>query len=288
MPMKDATTREAAKDGVGATRPVLALTDSPLDFSRRLGCPWLELACESTVEGFLDRLGRQPVSGFVLDVDAVLRAAALERGLLFELAGAFPLLRVRSAGQGGLNFLDDPERFVLQVRGQAPRPARHVPRVPVLLRAELRRASPGRAEGLPGLQPKLREEFETPPQLADDQSSSLRFGQPGSQLGSQLGSQPGRQAGRQAADQGAGQPALFLDLSACGGALGCETLLTPGEELHLRFLELEDTAPVTALVCWSGQRGRRSGRRCAGVRFLNMRPGQARELAERGLCSAAG
>lgn len=260
MPMKDATTREAAKDGVGATRPVLALTDSPLDFSRRLGCPWLELACESTVEGFLDRLGRQPVSGFVLDVDAVLRAAALERGLLFELAGAFPLLRVRSAGQGGLNFLDDPERFVLQVRGQAPRPARHVPRVPVLLRAELRRASPGRAEGLPGLQPKLREEFETPPQLADDQSSSLRFG----------------------------QPALFLDLSACGGALGCETLLTPGEELHLRFLELEDTAPVTALVCWSGQRGRRSGRRCAGVRFLNMRPGQARELAERGLCSAAG
>lgn len=286
MRMNVATMREAAKEGAGATRPVLVLADNPPDFAARLGCPWLELACEATVAGFLDRLGRQPVSGFVLDVDTVLRAAALERGLLFELAGAFPLLRVRSAGQGGLSFLDDPEHFVLQVRGQAPRPARHVPRVPVLLRAELCRASPGQAGGLPGLQTELPEEraaLELSPQRGGSKSSGRQLGQP---VTHPIGQQVTQPVG-QATAQSAGQPALFLDLSACGGALGCEVLLTRGEELHLRILELEDTAPVTALVCWSGQRGRSSGRRCAGVRFLNMRPGQARELAERRLCSAA-
>lgn len=281
-----AARREAAKEGTGATRPVLVLADSPPNFADRLGCPWLELACESTVGGFLERLGRQPVSGFVLDVDTVLRAAALERGLLFELAGAFPLLRVRSAGQGGLSLLDDPERFVLQVRGQAPRPARHVPRVPVLLRAELCRASPGQAGRLPELQPELPEESGALELSLKPRGNQFTCQHLGQATGQHIAQQFTRTAD-QASAQSAGQPALFLDLSACGGALGCEALLTPGEELHLRILELEDTAPVSALVCWSGQRGKRSGRRCAGVRFLNMRPGQARELAERRLCSAA-
>lgn len=255
MRMRDAAaTPEAAKEGPGLARPVLALVENPEDFATRLGCPWLELDCETTVAGFLDRLGRQPVSGFVLEVDAVLRAAALERGLLFELAGAFPLLRVRSSGKGDLKILDDPESFVQQVRGQSPRPARHVPRVPVLLRAELRRT-----RGLSA--------------SAANVAGSSAFSAP-----------------RGAPLHGAGvegQPALFLDLSPCGGALGCDVLLTPGEELDLRILELKDSAPVAALVCWSGQRGSRSGRRCAGVRFLNMLPGQASELVEHRLRAAA-
>lgn len=258
--------RDAAKaetGDAGKKRTVLALTETPADFAERLDCPWLELTCESTVGGFLERLGQQPVSGFVLEVDTVLRAAGPERGLLFELAGAFPLLRVQSAGRGGLSYLDDVEQFLRQVRGQVPRPTRHVPRVPVLLRAELRRTQ----HFLAGAQ-----DMTSVAPFAAARSFSRVTPRAGAHRESPL-SQPG-------------QPALFLDLSPCGGALGCDAELVPGEELDLRILELMDTAPIAALVCWSGRRGSRSGRRCSGVRFLNMRPGQARELDERRLRAA--
>ena len=256
--------REAAKEGTGASRPVLVLADTPPNLADHLGCPWLELVWESTVGGFLERLAQQPVSGFVLEVDTVLRTAGPERGLLFELAGVFPLLRVRSAGRDGLRILDDAEWFLRQVRGQVPRPARHVPRVPVLLRAELRRTQ----HVLAGAHAAA-----SAAPFASARSSSCVPPQAG--------------ARREPPVLPPGQPALFLDLSACGGALGCDAELIPGEELDLRILELADTAPIAALVCWSGRRGSRSGRRCSGVRFLNMRPGQARELDERRLRAAA-
>lgn len=261
--MQERDAAKAAMGNAGMNRTVLALTETPADFAARLGCPWLEFACESTVGGFLERLGQQPVSGFVLEVGTVLRAAGPERGLLFELAGAFPLLRVRSAGQGGLSFLDDAERFLRQVRGQVPRPARHVPRVPVLLRAELRR--PQRV--LAGAH-------------AVTSAATVASARSSSRVPPRAG------ARREPPFLPPAQPALFLDLSACGGALGCDAELCPGEELDLRILELADTSPIAAQVCWSGRRGSRSGRRCSGVRFLNMRPGQARELDERRLRAA--
>jgi len=217
---------------------VLVLTDGSPDYDADLGFPWLEPIYEATVAGLLERLADQPVSGFVLELDKVLHASGAERESLFQLSEAFPLLRVRRSGQGGaLAYLDDLERFAIQVRALSPRLARHVPRVPVLLRAVLRRSGQEASSG----------------------------GVPDGTAGEVSG----------------GLPATFLDLSVCGGALGCDAELAPGEELGVRFLELSDAAPITALVCWSGRRGRGGKRRCAGVRFLDMSPSQARELGER-------
>lgn len=224
---------KATERGGGPPRPVLVLTDRPPDYSAVLGFPWLEPLFESSVAGLLERLAGQSVSGFVLELDKVLHASGLEREHLFQLSEAFPLLRVRREEQGGLAFLDDVERFAVQVRELSPRLARHVPRVPVLLGAVLRRRDPGAPE-------------------AAAKSTSA-----------------------------GGLPATFLDISACGGALCCETELGPGEELGVRILDLADAAPITALVCWSGRRGRNATRRCVGVRFLDMSPAQVRELGER-------
>jgi hypothetical protein len=211
----------------------MVLTERPQDYAAALGFPWLEPVHEATVAGLLERLAEQPVSGFVLELDKVLHAGPAERETLFQLSEAFPLLRVRRLERGdGVSFLDDLERFALQVRAVAPRLARHVPRVPVLLHALLLRQGHGQREG-------------------------AREGD---------------------AD---GLPATILDISTCGGALCCDAELEPGEELGVRILGLSSQEPVTALVCWSGRRGRDALRRCIGVRFLHMSPGLARELGER-------
>lgn len=232
---------KATQRGGENPRPVLVLTERPPDYESVLGFPWLEPLYESTVAGLLERLADQPVSGFVLELDKVLHATGPEREHLFQLSEAFPLLRVRRSEQsGGLAYLDDLERFAIQVRALSPRLARHVPRVPVLLRAVLRRQGHG---------PLDREADGTANGWAD------------------------------------GLPATFLDLSVCGGALCCDAELDPGEELGVRILELADAAPVTALVCWSGRRGRDAMRRCVGVRFLDMTPSQTRELNDRYLGS---
>jgi len=224
---------QETQSGGGVSRPVLVLTDGSPDYDADLGFPWLAPIYEATVAGLLERLTDQPVSGFVLELDKVLHAPGAERESLFQLSEAFPLLRVRRSEQGGvLTYLDDLERFAIQVRALSPRLARHVPRVPVLLRGVLRRSGKGASSD----------------------------GAPGGMSG--------------------GLPATFLDLSACGGALGCDAELDPGEELGVHILELSDAAPVTALVCWSGLHGK-GGKRRAGVRFLNMSPGQAQELGER-------
>lgn len=217
-------------DGGELARPVLVLAARPQDYADDLAAPGLAPLYVPDVAELLERLAGQPVCGFVLEMDKVLHAPALERGHLFELAEAFPLLRARGARQGGPPvYLDDPLDFVAEVRGFAPRPARHVPRVPVLLHAVLARRSGLGQEAL---------------------------------------------------------PATILDLSACGGALNCETEFAPGEELSLRILELSDPEPLPALIRWSGLRGRAKCRRCAGVRFLGMRPGQAEELGQRFLGGA--
>jgi hypothetical protein len=226
---------KATQSGGGIPRPVLVLTERPPDYESVLGFPWLEPLYESTVAGLLERLAAQPVSGFVLELDKVLHAPGPEREQLFQLSEAFPLLRVRRSEQGGgFAYLDNLERFAIQVRALSPRLARHVPRVPVLLRAVLQRRGPGPADAAGGL------------------------------------------------------PATFLDLSVCGGALCCDAELGPGEELGVRILDLADAVPLTALVCWSGWRGRDAKRRCVGVRFLNMSPSQAKELGERYLGSTPG
>jgi len=219
----------ATQHGSGAPKPVLVLTERAPDYEAALGFPWIEPLYESTVAGLLERLANQPVSGFVLELDKVLHATGMEREHLFQLSEAFPLLRVRRSEQGGtLAYLDDLERFAIQVRSQSPRLARHVPRVPVLLSAMVYRHERGTSE-----------------YVAD------------------------------------GLPATFLDISACGGALCCNTELDPGEELGVRILEFSDATPFTALVCGSGRRGRDAMRRCVGVRFLAMSPGQTRERGER-------
>ncbi len=211
-------------------RPVLVLAGRPQDYADDLTVPGLAPLFVPDVAELLGRLAGQAVSGFVLEVDKVLHAPALERGHLFELAEAFPLLRARGARQDGSPvYLDNPLDFVAQVRGFDPRPARHVPRVPVLLHALLTRRNGNGHEVL---------------------------------------------------------PATILDLSACGGALNCEAEFAPGEELSVSIQELNDSEPLPALICWSGLRGRATCRRCVGVRFLGMRPGQAEEIGQRFLGGA--
>lgn len=226
--------RGAHSTGQELPRPVLVLSGRSPQYASLLDYSWVEPIYEPSVESFLARLARQPVSGFVLDLDQVLHAPRPERDHLFQLAGTFPLLRVRCGGQVcGLSCLDDRERFAGLVRVQPPRLARHAPRVPVLLRAVLRRKS--RAE-------------------RPDVSATI------------------------------------LDLSVCGGALNCTQGLDCGEELDVRILDLADSSAMPALVCWAGRRGGRvgrvgqagrPGRLCAGLRFLSMRPEQARELGAR-------
>jgi len=140
---------KATQSGGGVPRPVLVLTERWPDYESVLGFPWLEPLYESSVAGLLERLADQPVSGFVLELDKVLHATGMEREHLFQLSEAFPLLRVRRSEQGGLACLDDLERFALLVRGLSPRLARHVPRVPVLLGAVLRRHERGPQDRAP-------------------------------------------------------------------------------------------------------------------------------------------
>lgn len=75
-----------------------------------------------------------------------------------------------------------------------------------------------------------------------------------------------------------GLPADILDVSSQGGLLSANRPLKG--DLPLRILDIADQSPVTARVCWSRPPGRGS-RHGAGVRFLDIRPGQAGELTER-------
>lgn len=78
--------------------------------------------------------------------------------------------------------------------------------------------------------------------------------------------------------------AILLDVSSTGGLIAGGGALEPGHLVQLRIPALSDSAPITAGVCWSGGKGRR---RRAGVRFMEIRPEQARELAAQGEDSPA-
>lgn len=223
--MRESERKNQTQNNVG--RAVLVLAERPLDYADDLKDPGLVPIFVSSVEGLQDALSERLVSGFVLEVDTVLRANALDRGHLFQLAEAFPLLRaLRSNQDVAPRYLDDLNAFAEEVRGFSPRPARHVPRVPVLLRALLQRRKGGLGEAV--------------------------------------------------------VPATLLDISACGGSLNCEQEFDPGEELTLRIMELSDPSPLEVVICWCGRRDRRGSLGCcAGVRFLNVHPGQARELGMR-------
>lgn len=203
-------------DGV---RKVMVLSLRPGDVGSALAAPGLEPVHVASPGELLEALPGRLVSGFALDVDLVLRAPAGQRELLYHLAQAFPLLRLRRQGRSVV-CLDDPAEFRAAVLGFAPRAARHEPRAPVLLR---------------GL-------------LADPDPA------------------------------GAPLPADILDLSSHGGLVSAERPLDG--DLRLRILDLSDQRPVTARVRWS-RPPRRGARPGAGVRFLDIRPGQASELAER-------
>ena len=209
-------------DAANRERTVLVLTERPEDYSalmRRLGlAPQFFLSASA----LLTHLADNRTSGFVLEVDKVLRASSAEREHLFQLAEVFPFLRVhRDKSDQSIACLDDPGGFTDRVLAFSPRALRHALRVPVSLRGLV--APAGEATSRPVL-------------------------------------------------------VNILDLSFNGGFLNSDTDFGPGEDLSLRILGLTDPEPVQARIRWRRDLGGASGRHCAGVRFMDIRPSQAEEL----------
>ncbi|MDR3641174.1 MAG: PilZ domain-containing protein [Humidesulfovibrio sp.] len=82
------------------------------------------------------------------------------------------------------------------------------------------------------------------------------------------------------------KPGTILDVSASGGLVNCEKAFGGDGVLRLRIAKLSDPAPITADVCWCMKHGRDHLRHCAGVRFREITPAQARELEERAMAGA--
>lgn len=115
-------------------RTVLVLTERPDEYSRDLGRLGLKLDFATKVSGLLDKLLETPTSGFVLEVDRVMRAKRAERDHLLKVAGSFPLLRTMRKGEDfTLSYLDDPGHFARAVKAFSPRSVRCHARVPVRL-----------------------------------------------------------------------------------------------------------------------------------------------------------
>lgn len=205
---------------------VLVLTDSPRVYAEEMRDLGLSPCYAETVEGLLDHLLHHPASGFVLEVDKIMRAAEPARDQIFQLAGVFPVLRsLRKAGEARPVYMDDPGRFVVKVLSSTPREVRHWGRVPVLL------------------------------------------------------------SGMVASGDGPGfsDPVLahVLDLSASGGFVSCPAGYPETERLRVSIKDLEDRSPILASIRWR-KPGRPGGLRSGfGLRFLDIRPGQMRELLTR-------
>lgn len=115
-------------------KTVFVLTERPDEYSRDLGRLGLKLEFAPRVSGLLDRLLETPTSGFVLEVDRVMRAKRAERDHLLKVAGSFPLLRTMRKGEDfTLAYLDDPGSFAMNVKVFSPRSVRCHTRVPVRL-----------------------------------------------------------------------------------------------------------------------------------------------------------
>lgn len=116
----------------GCCRTVLVLTDTPDDYGADMERLGLTPLFASTVSRLLDHLLDNPVSGFVLEVQKVMRAPGAERDHLFKVSGAFPLLRVRRKAKG-ITYIDDLDHFLNRTRLFGPRKVRSHVRVPVRL-----------------------------------------------------------------------------------------------------------------------------------------------------------
>lgn len=77
--------------------------------------------------------------------------------------------------------------------------------------------------------------------------------------------------------------ANILDLSDGGGFVSSPCAFATGELVRLRIESLEDRTPILSNICWRKAKARTSGRNGFGLRFLNIRPGQLKELAARHL-----
>ncbi|MBU1228639.1 MAG: PilZ domain-containing protein [Proteobacteria bacterium] len=117
--------------GKDSSKTVLVLTERPDEYSRDLGRLGLKLEFATKVSGLLDRLLETPTSGFVLEVERVMRAKRSERDHLLKVAGSFPLLRTMRKGEDQtLTYLDDPGCFAMNVKVFSPRCVRCHTRVP--------------------------------------------------------------------------------------------------------------------------------------------------------------
>lgn len=116
----------------GRCRTVLILTDTPDDYGADMERLGLTPLFAPTVSGLLDHLLDNPISGFVLEVQKVMRAQGAERDHLFKVSGAFPLLRVRRKAKG-ISYIDDLDHFLNRTRLFSPRKVRSQVRVPVRL-----------------------------------------------------------------------------------------------------------------------------------------------------------
>ncbi len=212
---------------------VLVLTDRPEDYGADMQRLGLTAQYAPSAAHLLGHLLDHPASGFVLEVDKVMRAPRPERSHIFQLAGVFPVLRVlRKGRQGGLAYLDDPDHFFSRVQGFPAREVRHCGRVPVALRGLLAAA-------------------------ADEAFAS-----------------PVR--------------ANILDLSDGGGFVSSLGDFGFEENVRLCIEDIEDRTPILSRIRWRKAAGKARARHCIGLRFLNIQPGQSRELLARFLAPQAG
>ncbi len=130
------TVRGGKGAGQGPERLVPVLVDSPEDFAPGLLAAGLTPLAVTEVGELAEALRGRAVSGFILDLDRVQALRGVRRENVWQLAEAFPLLRVRR-DHGGRLLLDDPERFLTLARAFEPRPARLSPRTPMLRPAEI-------------------------------------------------------------------------------------------------------------------------------------------------------
>ncbi|MBU1228638.1 MAG: PilZ domain-containing protein [Proteobacteria bacterium] len=77
--------------------------------------------------------------------------------------------------------------------------------------------------------------------------------------------------------------ASILDISDGGGFVSSPCAFGSGELVRLRIEGLEDRTPILSNICWRKAKARASGRNGFGLRFLDIRPGQLKELAARHL-----
>lgn len=127
-----ATSGRTARNGLSV--PVLAAR--PEDFVKLLTAAGFAPLPAPNAARLAAILRDRAVSGFVLELDRVLALRGLEREHLRQLAGGFPLLRVR-AGNGGPVFLDDQDDFIARALDFTPRRARLYPREPMVRPAEI-------------------------------------------------------------------------------------------------------------------------------------------------------